>query len=155
MFNWRKIVFLTYPPCHTLPSLWYLPFQFAESRLDPLSQNSVHHEILEEKSLPRIAISLEDVEVAIVGDFAADGANFFRIEEFQGGALELLSLQVFRGAGPQRPAHAAIVNTRQQAQMDLKTIHKSINQSVGQFNLINQLINPFVYLSTSYQEIYI
>ncbi len=76
------------------PHYYKLPLELAERRLDPLRQNGVHDEILEEETLARVAIPLEHVEVAIVRNLAADRANLLRVEELGGRALELLALEV-------------------------------------------------------------
>ncbi len=71
-----------------------LPLELAERGLDPLRQNGVHDEILEEETLAGVAIPLEHVEVAIVRNLSADRANLLRIEELGGRTLELLALEV-------------------------------------------------------------
>ncbi len=99
-----------------------LPLKFAKRGLDSLGQDGIHHKVLEEESLAGVAVPLEHVEVAIVCDLATDGANLFRIEELWRRPLKFFALQVVRAAGPQRATHPTVVNSRQQAQVDLKVV---------------------------------
>lgn len=90
-------------------------FQLSQGRLDPLGHDGVHHEVLVEVALSRVAVALEHEEVAVVGDLASDRADLFRVEKFRRGPLFLLLLALaLRGRRPQRASRPGVVDSRQQ-----------------------------------------
>ena len=59
-----------------------LPFQFCQCGFDALSKDCIHDKVLVEEALPAVLVPLKDHEVAVIGNFTANGADLLWVKEF-------------------------------------------------------------------------
>ena len=101
-------------------------FKFDQSGFDTICHDSIHREVLVEKSFVWVTIRFKKEEIAVGRNFAADGTDGLHVKEFQRwpNLALLLRLQV-RLWCPKSTSWSRIVCAWYQLQMNLFTVRSN------------------------------